>query len=87
VRPQNSHALEKSLGAELKVLHGCGHLINLESPDEFNDLLLGHIKQGIKRTQLNQRAKEESVEEGDEDDDEGDENGIENRNGDAVNGY
>lgn len=47
VRVQNSHKLAKSLGADLKVMDGCGHLINVENPELFNHLVTSHILSAI----------------------------------------
>ncbi|KAI9597603.1 Alpha/Beta hydrolase protein [Syncephalis fuscata] len=40
VAPSNSEYLAKVLQAPLKVFKGCGHCINAEKPDEYNDVIL-----------------------------------------------
>eukprot|EP01122_Echinamoeba_exundans_P006452 TRINITY_DN1819_c0_g1_i2.p1 TRINITY_DN1819_c0_g1~~TRINITY_DN1819_c0_g1_i2.p1 ORF type:complete len:241 (+),score=27.09 TRINITY_DN1819_c0_g1_i2:540-1262(+) len=45
VRPLNSFILKEVLDGRLIVFTGCGHMINLEKPDLFNQLLEQHFDQ------------------------------------------
>ncbi|RKP24093.1 Alpha/Beta hydrolase protein [Syncephalis pseudoplumigaleata] len=44
VRPSNSHFMAEVLGARLVVFDGCGHLISLQEPERYNQLLVEHFQ-------------------------------------------